>query len=265
MPLMIKALWGYRQFIASSVQREIQTRYRASLLGAFWTVAQPLALVVIYTVIFGRLLGARLPGHDEVPYAFSIYLCAGVITWTLFTEMLTQLSTVFLDNSTLIKKTAFPRICLPAIVTGTAMANFGIILSLYLGFLWWVDHLPGMAFLAMIPLVVLQILFTLGLGILVGTANVFFRDVAQFVGVLLQFWFWLTPIVYPATIVPERFQVLLGLNPFKPLIAAYQRIFLDQQWPDFASLLPLTFMTVGLLALGLWFFLRRAGEMVDEL
>ena len=265
MPLMIKALWGYRQFIASSVQREIQTRYRASLFGAFWTVAQPLALVLIYTVIFGRLLGARLPGHDAVPYAFSIYLCAGVITWTLFTEMLTRLSTVFLDNSTLIKKTAFPRICLPAIVTGTAMVNFGIILGLYLGFLLWVGHLPGMAFFAVIPLVFLQILFALGLGILLGTANVFFRDVAQFVGVLLQFWFWLTPIVYPAEIVPERFQMLLALNPLKPLMMAYQRIFLDQQWPDFASLLPLSLVTVGLLAVGLGFFLRRAGELVDEL
>ena len=262
---MIRALWGYRQFIASSVQREIQTRYRASLLGAFWTVAQPLALVVIYTVIFGQLLGARLPGHDAVPYAFSIYLCAGVITWTLFTEMLTQLSTVFLDNSTLIKKTAFPRICLPAIVTGTAVVNFGIILSLYLGFLWWVDHLPGTVFLAMIPLVFLQILFALGLGIILGTANVFFRDVAQFVGVLLQFWFWLTPIVYPADIVPERFQGLLALNPLKPLIMAYQGIFLDHRWPDFLSLLPLALMTAALLTVGLWFFLRRAGEMVDEL
>ena len=262
---MIRALWGYRQFIVSSVQREIQTRYRASLLGAFWTVAQPLALVVIYTVIFGQLLGARLPGHDAVPYAFSIYLCAGVITWTLFTEMLTQLSTVFLDNSTLIKKTAFPRICLPAIVTGTALVNFCIILTLYLGFLWWVGHLPGMVFLAIIPLVVLQILFALGLGILLGTANVFFRDVAQFVGVLLQFWFWLTPIVYPADIVPERFQGLLALNPFKSLIMAYQGIFLDQQWPDFSSLLPLALMTAFLLTVGLWFFLRRAGEMVDEL
>jgi lipopolysaccharide transport system permease protein len=100
---------------------------------------------------------------------------------------------------------------------------------------------------------------------LLGTVNVFFRDVAQLVGVLLQFWFWLTPIVYPADIVPERFQGLLALNPIKPLIMAYQCIFLDQQWPDFASLLPLALMTVGLLAVGLRFFLRHAGEMVDEL
>jgi lipopolysaccharide transport system permease protein len=129
----------------------------------------------------------------------------------------------------------------------------------------WVDHLPGMAILAIIPLIALQILFALGLGILLGTVNVFFRDVAQFVGVLLQFWFWLTPIVYPADIVPERFQGLLALNPIKPLIMAYQRIFLDQQWPDFVSLLPLALMTVVLLAVGLRFFLRHAGEMVDEL
>ena len=93
----------------------------------------------------------------------------------------------------------------------------------------------------------------------------FFLGMWRSLLVWLQFWFWLTPIVYPATIVPERFQMLLALNPFKPLIAAYQCIFLDQQWPDFASLLPLALMTVGLLAVGLGFFLRHAGEMVDEL
>ena len=117
----------------------------------------------------------------------------------------------------------------------------------------------------MIPLVLLQILFTLGLGILVGTANVFFRDVAQFVGVLLQFWFWLTPIVYTLDIVPERFQGWLALNPLQPVIAGYQTIFLGKSMPDLSTLVVPSFVALICLAAGAWLFWRHANELVDEL
>ena len=265
MLLMLKALWAYRQFIVSSVLREFNGRYRASLLGALWAVVQPLTMIVIYTVIFGRLMQASLPGHDNTPYAFSIYLCAGVITWTLFAELLTRLTAVFLEHATLIKKTNFPRICLPAIVTGSALINFTIIFSLYLGFLAIIGHLPGLPLLAIVPLVLLQLLFALGLGVLLGSLNVFFRDVAQFTGVVLQFWFWLTPIVYTLQIVPEELRGVFALNPLLPVISGYQAIFLDQRWPDFDALIPFAATTICVLLVGFIFFMRRVDEMVDEL
>jgi lipopolysaccharide transport system permease protein len=124
---------------------------------------------------------------------------------------------------------------------------------------------PGLPTLALIPLLMLQLLFALGLGILLGTLNVFFRDIGQLTGVVLQFWFWLTPIIYTLSTLPEMAQKLIGLNPLLPLIAAYQTIFLMQQWPDWASLWPLSLLTLFLLWLGGRFFLSRAGEMVDEL
>lgn len=263
--LMLKALWAYRQFVWSSVMREFNARYRASLLGAAWSVAQPLTLIVIYTVIFGSLMRAQLPGHESTPYAFSIYLCAGVVTWTLFAEMLSRLTTVFLEHATLMKKTNFPRICLPAIVVGGSLVNFVILAGLYLTFLALIGHLPGLPLIAVVPLLALQVLFALGLGVLLGSLHVFFRDVAQFTQVLLQFWFWLTPIVYTADIIPEQYRSWLALNPMQPLLRGYQTIFLEQQWPDFASLLPLAVATLMALVLGLSFFLRRVPEMVDEL
>lgn len=131
---MIKALWAYRGFIWSSVMREFHGRYRESLLGAFWSVANPLTMIVIYTVIFGKLMRASLPGHESTPFAFSIYLCAGVITWGLFAETLGRLNNVFLDNGNLIKKSNFPRICLPAISILSSLINFGILLAVYLIF-----------------------------------------------------------------------------------------------------------------------------------
>ena len=119
--------------------------------------------------------------------------------------------------------------------------------------------------MAVLPLLALQILFALGLGIFLGTLNVFFRDVGQLTGVVLQFWFWLTPIVYTFSALPPQARALLKLNPMQPLLAAYQTVFLDKAMPDFLSLLPLLAITAFLLALSARFFLSRVGELVDEL
>lgn len=262
---MIKALWAYRGFIWSSVMREFHGRYRESLLGAFWSVANPLTMIVIYTVIFGKLMRASLPGHESTPFAFSIYLCAGVITWGLFAETLGRLNNVFLDNGNLIKKSNFPRICLPAISILSSLINFGILLAVYLIFLAVVGHWPGWVLLAVIPLLILQLLFALGFGIFLGTLNVFFRDVGQLMGIVLQFWFWLTPIVYTWTALPAGVQAVLKFNPMQPLILAYQGIFLDRLWPNFFDLWPLVLLTLFFLLLGAHFFLSRVGELVDEL
>lgn len=245
--------------------REFHGKYRESLLGAFWSVANPLAMIIIYTVVFGQLMRATLPGHERTPFAFSIYLCAGVITWGLFSEMLGRLNGMFLDNGNLIKKSNFPRICLPAIVTLSALINFSIILFLYLLFIAVVGHWPGLAIFALFPLLLLQLLFTLGLGVFLGTLNVFFRDVGQLTGVVLQFWFWLTPIVYTLPALPEKVRWLMAWNPIQPLIYSYQQIFLDKTLPNFGNLLPLSILTVILLLLGGSFFIARVGEMVDEL
>lgn len=262
---MFRALWAYRGFIRSSVQREFNGRYRESLLGALWSVASPLAMVVIYTLVFGQLMRPSLPGYEQTPFAFGIYLCAGVISWGLFAEMLNRLNGVFLEHGNLIKKANFPRICLPTIVALSALINFGIVFFVYLVFLAIIGHWPGAALLAVAPLLALQVLFTLGLGVFLGTLNVFFRDVGQLTGVLLQFWFWLTPIVYTLQALPEGFREAIRFNPIQPLIAGYQTVFLSRAAPDFTSLIPLALLTLILLLLAGRFFAARVGELVDEL
>ncbi|ARU03648.1 ABC transporter [Comamonas serinivorans] len=262
---MIRALWAYRGFVWSSVLREFHGKYRESLLGACWSVANPLTLIVIYTVVFGQLMRHTLPGHEQTPFAFSIYLCAGVTSWNLFADMLSRLNGVFIQHGNLIKKASFPRVCLPAIATLSALINFGIVLGLFLAFLALIGHWPGWPLLAVLPLLALQLLFTLGLGVFLGTLNVFFRDVGQLTTVALQFWFWLTPIVYTMQALPERVRSLLAFNPMQPLVSAYQQIFLDQSWPAVGPLLPLAALTLVVLVLGGSFFLARVGELVDEL
>lgn len=261
---MARAVWNYRGFVIGSVKREFQTRYRNSLLGAAWTVLNPLSMIIVYTVIFSQLMRARLPGVDN-NLAYSIYLCAGVLAWGFFAEVINRSQSVFLENANLIKKLSFPRICLPLIVVINAGINFAIILSIFMIFLLVTDNFPGWALLAVIPVLLIQITFSIGLGIILGVLNVFFRDVGQFMGILLQFWFWFTPIVYPLTVLPERVKPFIDANPMAPLIAAYQGVFVYGLWPVWSTLLPPLLIAVALCVFAMRLFRKRAGEMVDEL
>lgn len=261
---LLRSAWGYRGFISGSIKREFQSRYRNSLLGAAWTVLNPLAMIVVYTVIFSQVMRTRLPGMDS-HFAYSVYLCAGLLTWGLFAEIVGRAQNVFLEHANLIKKISFPRICLPVIVVLNAGLNFAIIFSLFVVFLLVSGSFPGITVLGMIPVLAVQIIFSIGLGIIVGVLNVFFRDVGQLIGVLLQFWFWFTPIVYPLTILPAELRPYIGLNPMVPVITAYQDIFVHGKWPQWDSLAYPTLLAVLLCLAGMRLFRRRAGEMVDEL
>lgn len=261
---MIKALWAYRGFIRGSVQREFQSKYRNSLLGAAWTFINPLAMIVVYTVIFSQVMKAKLPGGDH-GFAYSIYLCAGSLTWGLFAEIVGRGQNIFLDNANLLKKISFPRMSLPVITVLNAGVNFAIIFGLFLAFLLVSGFWPGWATVAVIPVLAMQLLFAIGLGMTLGVLNVFFRDVGQFFGIFLQFWFWFTPVVYPASILPARVQPIMALNPMVPLIQAYQGIFVSGQWPNWASLAYPLVLGLVLCVLGMRLFRQHAGEMVDEL
>ena len=261
---MLVGILQYRDFIFGSVRREFQSKYRNSLLGAAWAVLNPLAMIVVYTVIFSEVMRSRLPGTDS-HFAYSIYLCAGVLTWGLFAEITTRAQSMFLEQATLIKKISFPRICLPIIVVVNAVVNFGIIFGLFTGFLIASGTFPGWVFLALLPVLLVLIAFAIGLGIIIGVLNVFFRDVGQFFGVFLQFWFWFTPVVYPAAILPESVRGLLIWNPVAPVIIACQDILVHRQCPQWGSLLPITLLAGLLCLFGMRLFRKRSGEMVDEL
>lgn len=261
---MIRALWAYRGFILGSVKREFQIKYRNSLLGAAWNIINPLSMIVVYTVIFSEIMKARLPGIES-NYAFSIYLCAGVLTWGLFAEITNRATGMFVDNANMLKKLSFPRLCLPVVVVCNGLLNFAIVFGLFLAFLLLTDQLPGLPLLALLPLLLLQVALAIGLGISLGMLNVFFRDVGQFFGIFLTFWFWLTPIVYPMSILPEGIQPLMRWNPMYRLITAYQDVLVYNRWPNWYSLWPVAVLAVLLCIYGLYLFRRRSGEMVDEL
>lgn len=261
---MLRGIWAYRGFVTGSVKREFQAKYRNTMLGAAWTVLSPLAMILVYTLIFSQVMRSKLP-DTAGQYAYSIYLCAGVLTWGLFAEITARGQNIFIEQGNLIKKISFPRICLPIIVVANALVNFGIIFGLFVAFLLVSGQFPGLVFFTLLPVLVLMVLFAIGLAMVLGVLNVFFRDVGQFFTIFTQFWFWLTPVVYPSSIIPDHVRPWLEWNPMIPIIQSFQRVLVSGLQPEWRHLLMPTVVAALLCVLGLKLFRKRAGEMVDEL
>ncbi|WP_034918973.1 MULTISPECIES: ABC transporter permease [Erwinia] len=259
-----RALVQYRSFIFGSIKREFQTKYQNSLLGAAWNIINPLSMIVVYTLIFSQIMRAKLPGIDNA-FAYSIYLCAGTLTWGLFSEIVGRGQMVFIENANIIKKINFPRLCLPVTIVANALLNFIIVFGLFTLFLIVSGNFPGLVYFAMIPVIITVVIFAIGLGITLGVMNVFFRDVGQTFNIILQFWFWFTPIVYPINIIPEKFHEIMRFNPMVGVIEAAQSILVQAVMPNWINLLPALTVGIILMFLGMRLFKNNVGEMVDEL
>ena len=262
---MFAKVWRYRQFIYSSVKREFQSKYTGSLLGSLWAVFQPLSMILVYAIVFSKLMRGRMEGMESLPYAYSVYLCCGVLAWNLFAETLDRMVNVFLVNRNLLKKVAFPRLCLPIISVSSSLLNFSIGFGLFLLFLLFVGQLSFPVCLWFLVLIPIQSFFTVALGIGLGVLNVFFRDVGQFIHAIMQFWFWFTPIVYPETVIPERLQPLLQINPMYHIITGYQQIFVYGKSPSLLGLSAVLLLSAVLAVFSLHFYRQHVGELVDEL
>jgi lipopolysaccharide transport system permease protein len=261
---MFAALWRYRYFILASIGGELKGRFARSRLGMVWSVLHPLAQATIFALILAEVLGAKIPGIENKA-AYPIYLMAGIAAWGLFSEIVNRCLSVFMEYSGSLKKIAFPRLCLPVIVWGGALINHLLLLAAVAVVFLFFGHMPGMAWLV-IPLgIVLISMFAFGLGLILGIFNVFSRDVGQVFTIVLQMWFWLTPIVYPHNIVPAQLRWLLDLNPMVALVGVYQDALLYNRWPDLSVLaMPFT-LAVILFGFSFLLFRRASAELVDAL
>lgn len=261
---MLLAIWSYRHFIFSSIKNDLRSRFARSKLGALWMILQPLAQVAIYSLVLSRIMVAKLPGIDS-PYAYSIYLLAGMQAWSLFSEIVTRSLTVFVENGGMLKKIVFPRVCLPIITLGSALVNNILLFLVMMVVFALLGHFPVEALLWMPLLMFVTAAFSLGLGLLMGVLNVFVRDVAQFMMVVLQLWFWLTPVVYMSSIIPARLHAVMQFNPMYWLVAAYQQTLVFRHSPDVAGLVGVTIVAFVLLGCSLMLFRKAAPDMVDVL
>jgi lipopolysaccharide transport system permease protein len=264
MTAFFEQVWQYRGLVGSLIRREFRVRSLRAAWGNAWLVIQPAIQIAIYTLVFSRVLAAKLPGNAD-PLAYGLYLCAGVLPWTWFVEVMGRSQTLFVEHAALMKAIRFPRTTLPVALALSTGIHFAIIVAIFLAVLAGIGRWPGLPLLGALPLLAIWAVLALGLGILCGTLNVFFRDVGYAVGIVLQFWFWLTPIVYPLAIVPEGLHPVLAWNPLVPLVAGLQRIVLEHAWPLWDGVPTAAAMAVVVAALGLSTFRSLAVDLLDEL
>jgi len=259
-------LLGYRDLLWQMIRTDLRGRYLGSLLGLSWTVIHPLVMIGIYILVFSRLMGARLAGNSASPYSFGIYLCAALLPWNLFAEVMTRSTTVLLEHANLVKKMAFPNILLHLYVAGTSMVHAAIVMSIFLVVLLGVGQAPPAAALAVwILLTALQLLLAMGIGLVASTLNVFFRDVGQIVTVLLQVWFWLTPIVYVADVLPAAARRILRFNLMAWFARGQQQAILNHDLPGTGLLSILASLAVVTFLAGVIFYAALRHGIPDEL
>ncbi|AAM39916.1 ABC transporter permease [Xanthomonas campestris pv. raphani] len=261
---MIRSVWAFRYFILSSIRNDLRLRFLRSKLGALWMIIHPLMQVLIFATILSEVLAAKLPGVNN-KFAYALYLMAGTLCWSMFAESIGKCASLFVDNGNLMKKQAFPRICLPLIAGGTVMVNNLLLFLAIIVVFAILGHSLGPQAGWLPLLMLLTLAFAMSIGLLLGIFNVFVRDIGQVVPVVLQAMFWVTPIVYTIDILPQQTRDLFKLNPLFPLVSAYQGVLLYGRAPDWMSLLPLTAATAVLGFVSLVVFRRASAEMVDAL
>lgn len=258
-------LWQARSFIASTIWSEFFSRVVRSRLGLFWIVLHPLMQVAVYAFVLSAILSAKLPGLEHSTYAYPAFITAGLLAWNLFSEILSRFLGVFIENANLLKKISFPRLALPAVLCGSALLNNSLLFLAALVIFALLGQFPGVVILWLPLLTLILLSLALGLGLGLGLLNVFIRDIGQVVNIALQFGFWLTPIVYSANLLPEKYRILLYLNPLAGLIQGYQQVLVYHQAPELILLLYPVCMALLVLIGSSILYRRGIDEVVDVL
>ena len=254
----LRDLWYYRDLLYFLIWRDIKVRYAQSVLGVGWAVIQPVFLMIVFTLVFGRL--ARLDS-DGAPYAIFSYVA--LVPWTYFSNALTDSTTSLVQNSALITKVYFPRIILPLSSILSKLVDFTIALGLVIALLVWYKTVPNVG-VAVIPLLVLLMILTAaGLGIWMASLAIQYRDIKYALTFIIQMLMFASPVVYPLNMVPERYQILYSLNPMVGVIEGFRSAFLATN-PMPWNLIGIGFcVAIALLVAGTFYFRRNEESFAD--
>jgi len=244
------------------VKRDFQGRYAGSALGFIWSFVQPLWLLFLFGFVFGAVM--RVPLTGERTDSFGLFLFAGLLPWMAIQEGVQRSSTAITDNSELVKKLRFPSEVLVTAVVLAALLHEAIAAVLFLVALAVMGRFDATGLPLFLVLLPLQAALTLGLGFLVASTQVFFRDTVQVLGMVFTGWFYLTPIVYPVDLVPESFRPLIEANPLTPLVEWHRQAFFGGGWTWVPGSTTLVVVTVLVAVGGFWTFRRLRPTFADE-
>ena len=260
MKLDLQRLYRHRELLWQWTNREIKVRYKQSLLGAAWALVQPLALMLVFTVVFSFL--AKVPTGDT-PYPLFSY--TGLVVWTFVATSITFASTSLVNNFNLITKVYFPREILPIASIGATFVDFLVAGILLLGVLAWYRTPVTPALLWLPVLMVLQVMLVIGVALPAAAISVSFRDVRFVIPLGLQLWLYATPVAYPVTLVPERFRYVYALNPMVGLVDSYRRVFIQGEppVPEYVALCAV--LSTVLAAAGYLYFKHAESTFADRI
>ncbi|MFC1621049.1 ABC transporter permease [Candidatus Omnitrophota bacterium] len=255
----LKELWLYRELIYFFAWREIKIRYKQTVLGALWAVLQPLIATVIFTVFFGRL--AKIPS-DGIPYPVFVYI--GLILWNYFSFGITHSSSSMIENADVVQKIYFPRLIIPLSSCLVGLVDFFISCLILVGLMLVYGYIPQLKGIIFMPfLIVITFLSSMGIGAFLSAVNVKYRDVRYIIPFFIQLAMFVAPVIYPASIVGERFRWILALNPMTGVIETSRSLILGSGIINLQLLLLSCLTCIGLFILGVSYFKQTERFFAD--
>jgi ABC-type polysaccharide/polyol phosphate export permease len=237
-------LWKFRALIMALVGRHLNSRYRGSVLGFVWSFLNPLCLIAVYALVFKYYIR-----FDTVEH-YTLFLFAGLLPWIWFSSGLLEATASISSGGSLITKAMFPPHILPAVAVFTNLANFIFAVPLLLGLMLLSGVSPSVGLLFLPVIILVELIFLIGLGFAFAALNVHYRDIQHILGNLLTLWFFLTPVIYPASNVPEKVKFTLYLNPVALFTQMYQEVVLDGVLPNFNLLFIATVISLFTFVVG---------------
>ena len=257
-PIDLKEFWNYRELFYFLTKRDIQVRYKQTVLGGLWAIIQPVFTMVVFTLFFGRL--AKMPS-DGIPYPIFVY--AGLLPWTYFSNALSASGNSLVGSANLITKVYFPRLIIPASSSLAGLLDFFIAMLVLVAMMIYYHFLPGVGMLLFPILVGLTFLCAVGVGLWLSALNVQYRDIRYVIPFIVQLWMFVSPVIYPVSMVKEKYQWLLALNPMGGVIKAYRTSILGHLPIDWFLLGISTAIIFTLFLSGLYYFRRMEKTFAD--
>lgn len=255
----IAALLRFRELMILLVARDLKVRYKRSILGMVWTLLSPLLQMLVYTLVFSRIMRIGVP-------QFPVFLLAGLLPWTLVSVSATSSALSLLNNQSLIRKIAVPQAVYPLSIVGSKLVDLVVSLVPLAVLAAILGRPPGASWLLLVPAVVLATCFAAGLSLLFSSMTVFFRDVRHLIDILFQIWFYVTPIIYPHEFLEKLgspvLRGVLSLNPAAPIIRWFQMVVYEGRAPDAATAAFATLSAAVALVLGFAVFQRLEDEHI---
>ena len=257
-PIDSKEIWEYRELLYFLTKRDIKVRYKQTVLGGLWAIIQPFFTMVVFSLFFGRL--AKMPS-DGIPYPIFVY--AGLLPWTYFANALSTSGNSLVGSQNLITKVYFPRLIIPASAALAGLLDFFVAMSILVALMIWYQYLPGFGILLFPFLIGLTFLCSVGVGMWLSALNVQYRDIRYVIPFLIQLWMFVSPVIYPVSMVTEKYRWLLALNPMGGVINAYRASLLGHKPIEWQYLTISSVIIVIIFISGLYYFRRMEKTFAD--